>query len=226
MSIESWWSSIPPVTQKLFAGCGITTIIANLGFVSPAKLVFLPHLVFYKFEIWRLVTSFLFLGKLGFPFLISLTMIYQYSSSLEREKFGGRKADFVYMLFLSCSALLIIGWGLNYVILGRSLIFVLVYLWSRSNPNAIVSFFFGLRFQAVYLPWVLVGFHFLLNGSIPWQEIVGIFVGHLYYFLTDHLPLRMRIQPLKTPQFFVRLFSPAPIQNQPVWGRGYALGRQ
>jgi len=43
---------------------------------------------------------------------------------------------------------------------------MLVYVWSRRNPNVRMNFFGLLNFQAPFLPWVLMGFSLLLGNSI------------------------------------------------------------
>ncbi len=35
------------------------------------------------------------------------------------------------------------------------------------------------------LPWVLMGFSLIAHGSIPKDEIMGVVVGHIYYFFND-----------------------------------------
>lgn len=55
--------------------------------------------------------------------------------------------------------------------------------------------------QAPYLPWVLLGFSVLLGNPI-WVDLMGMIVGHCYYFMEDVFPNQpggFRI--LKTPQF-------------------------
>lgn len=57
-----------------------------------------------------------------------------------------------------------------------------------------------LLFQAPYLPWVLLGFSVLLGNAI-WVDLIGMAVGHMYYFAEDVFPRQnggFRI--LKTPQ--------------------------
>jgi Derlin-2/3 len=55
---------------------------------------------------------------------------------------------------------------------------VLVYVWARRNPDAMLSFLGLLTFRAPWLPWVLMAFSFVMHGSIPKDEIVGVIVGH------------------------------------------------
>ena len=68
--------------------------------------------------------------------------------------------------------------------------------------------FLGLfTFTAPYLPWVLLAFSFVLgnNGVV---DVVGIGVGHLYYFLEDVYPLMLpsRKRVLATPRLIQLLF--------------------
>jgi len=57
-----------------------------------------------------------------------------------------------------------------------------------------------LYFQAPYLPWVLLGFSVLLGNAI-WVDLVGMAVGHTYYFVEDVFPnQRGGFRLLNTPQ--------------------------
>lgn len=56
------------------------------------------------------------------------------------------------------------------------------------------------NFTAPFMPWVLLGFSFLLSGNIPTADIIGIIVGHLYYFLADVYPSIYKKRILKTPK--------------------------
>lgn len=40
-----------------------------------------------------------------------------------------------------------------------------LYVWCQLNRDVIVSFWFGTRFKAMYLPWVLVAFNWILRGG-------------------------------------------------------------
>ena len=87
---------------------------------------------------------------------------------------------------------------------------MLVYVWARRNPYIRMNFFGLLTFNAPYLPWVLLGFSLLLGNSVS-VDLLGMAVGHCYYFLEDIFPN----QPggwkiLKTPQFLKNLCDPAP----------------
>lgn len=69
-----------------------------------------------------------------------------------------------------------------------------------NNKFYLFNFIFQrIRFQALYFPWVLVAFDFLMGG-FPLPEILGIFVGHIYFFLEYIYPTTGGIRILKTPQ--------------------------
>lgn len=51
------------------------------------------------FQLWRLITTFLFFGTVGFNFFFNMIFTYRYCRMLEEGSFRGRTADFV-MMFL------------------------------------------------------------------------------------------------------------------------------
>ncbi len=64
-----------------------------------------------------------------------------------------------------------------------------------------MNFFGLLNFQAPYLPWVLFAFSLLLGNSVI-VDLMGIIVGHVYYFLEDVFPRQQGgFRILKTPRF-------------------------
>ncbi|TRY86842.1 hypothetical protein DNTS_028660, partial [Danionella cerebrum] len=172
--------------------------------------------------VWRLITNFLFFGPVGFNFLFNMIFLYpalyRYCRMLEEGSFRGRTADFVFMFLF-----------------GQAFTIMLVYIWSRRNPNVRMNFFGLLNFQAPFLPWVLMGFSLLLGNSII-VDLLGIAVGHVYFFLEDVFPN----QPgggrwLRTPSILKLLFdtpeedanyNPLP-EDRPggfAWGEGQRLG--
>ncbi|KAH0518108.1 Derlin-3 [Microtus ochrogaster] len=94
---------VPAVTRAYTTACVLTTAAVQLELLSPFQLYFNPHLVFRKFQVWRLITTFLFFGPLGFGFFFNMLFVYlgprgfRYCRMLEEGSFRGRKADFVFM---------------------------------------------------------------------------------------------------------------------------------
>jgi Derlin-2/3 len=92
--------------------------------------------------------------------------------------------------------------------LGHPLSSTLVYIWSRRNPDTRLSLLGLLVFTAPYLPWVLMGFSFVLHGTIPKDEIMGVVIGHVWYFFNDvYPPLHNGSRPFDPPAWWRRIFE-------------------
>ncbi|CAO3580462.1 unnamed protein product [Absidia cylindrospora] len=134
--------------------------------------------------------------------------MYMYSTRLETEVFQGRTADYVYFLLFTSGTQLVLDKVFEDVyFLSGALVPSLMYLWSRHFPNQIVSFMFGLRFKAIFLPWVVAGYEYVANhGMIPYSTLYGIGSAHLYYYFKSIYPTGGGRRYLDTPRFFQRLF--------------------
>ncbi|KAG9341452.1 hypothetical protein JZ751_019262 [Albula glossodonta] len=255
---------IPVVTRAYTTACVLTTAAVQLELITPFQLYFNPDLILKHYQVWRLMTNFLFFGPVGFNFLFNMIFLYRYCRMLEEGSFRGRTADFVFMFLFggvlmtvsshigptvstaprlitvifqgpSFTSAQIFGTFVSLVFLGQAFTIMLVYVWSRRNPNVRMNFFGLLNFQAPFLPWVLMGFSLLLGNSII-VDLLGIAVGHVYFFLEDVFPN----QPgggrwLKTPTILKMLFdtpeddanyNPLP-EERPggfAWGEGQRLG--
>jgi Derlin-2/3 len=105
------------------------------------------------------------------------------------------------MFIFGGTLMIIMALFINIVFLGSALTIMLVYVWSRRNPYVRMNFFGLLNFQAPYLPWVLFAFSLLLGNSVI-VDLMGIIVGHIYYFLEDIFPREHGgFKILKTPRF-------------------------
>lgn len=203
MDFQALFLDIPAVTRTYLAGCVLTTACCATGIISPFSLYFSVHMIFAKGQIWRLITNFLYFGsKFGLDFFFHMFFLTRYARSLEQETFAGRKADFAWMLVMGAGIMLLIAPLASLPFLGNSLTFMLVYLWSRRNPFTRISFLGFFNFTAPYLPWVLLGFSMLLENDVK-IDLLGILVGHLYYFSRFVYPemTNNQIELFKTPHF-------------------------
>ncbi|MBN3296079.1 DERL2 protein, partial [Amia calva] len=116
-----------------------------------------------------------------------MIFLYRYCRMLEEGSFRGRTADFVFMFLFGGVLMTLFGLFASLFFLGQAFTIMLVYVWSRRNPYVRMNFFGLLNFQAPFLPWVLMGFSLLLGNSIV-IDLLGIGVGHVYYFLEDVFP--------------------------------------
>uniref|UniRef100_A0A6I8PCC9 Derlin n=1 Tax=Ornithorhynchus anatinus TaxID=9258 RepID=A0A6I8PCC9_ORNAN len=162
--------------------------------------------------------------------------------------FDGRPADYMFMLLFNWICIVITGLIMDMQLLMIPLIMSVLYVWAQLNRDMIVSFWFGTRFKACYLPWVILGFNYIIGGSVI-NELVGNLVGHLYFFLMFKYPMDLGGRNfLSTPQFLYRWLPsrrggisgfgvpPASMrraaEDQPGgggrhnWGQGFRLGDQ
>lgn len=58
-------------------------------------------------QIWRLATTFLFFGTIGFNFLFNMIFTYRYCRMLEEGSFRGRTADFFFMFVFGGALMLV-----------------------------------------------------------------------------------------------------------------------
>lgn len=244
--LEEWWKSVPPVTRSYIFLSVITTGAVSLEVVTPLKLYLNWLLVLRNGEVWRIFTNFLFFGNFSLDFLFHMFFLYRYSKMLETNSFRGRTADFLFMLLFGSFVLVALSRFTYVDFLGPSLTFMMVYVWGRRHTHQFVNFLGVISFSAPYLPWVLLMFSFVV-GSSPIMDLLGIFAGHIYYYMADVYPQMSGVSLLKTPRVLQLLVGnedeydhvvediPNDAQNnraadgQAGWGQGRMLdggGRQ
>eukprot|EP00455_Lapot_gusevi_P008630 TRINITY_DN1378_c0_g1_i10.p1 TRINITY_DN1378_c0_g1~~TRINITY_DN1378_c0_g1_i10.p1 ORF type:complete len:222 (-),score=34.22 TRINITY_DN1378_c0_g1_i10:116-781(-) len=207
--VEHWYYDIPPITRAYMTGALLTTAACAFDLISPFSLYFSWDLMISKGQVWRLITNFFFFGaNFSLDFIFHMFFLVRYSRSLEEGSFRGRTADFFWMLFLGAVVMSLLAPVLKLNFLGPSLTFMMVYVWGRRNPYARMNLLGVFNFTAPYLPWVLLSFSFML-GSSGVVDVLGIMVGHLYYYLEDVYPLMIpsHFRFLKTPRFVKILFN-------------------
>jgi len=205
-SIEDWYNQIPVVTRVYLTLAVITTLLCALEIVSPFSLYFNWNAIVYKFELWRIVTNFLFFGLFGIEYVFHMFFLVRYCRLLEENTFHGRTADFLFMLIFGGTIMTVLAPFLNVHFLGSALSFMLVYVWSYKNEHIQMSFLGLINFTAPYLPWVLLVFAVLLGAS-PVMDMLGLAAGHLYYFLEYEYPRIRGVKILHTPALLRSMFE-------------------
>lgn len=243
-----WFRSIPIVTRWWFSLSIVFPLLGKLGLINGYYMILDYHSIVSRFQIWRLFTACVYypvMPQTGFHYLINLYFLYSYSSRLETGLFDGRPADHLFMILFNGIILIIIGLLLPLRLLMDPLILSVLYVWCQINKDTIVQFWFGMQFKAMYLPWVLAIFNMVIQGG-GLTELLGIFVGHLYFFLMFKYPQDFGgTRFLTTPSILYNLlpnrqggvsgFGVAPASRRPRdqgnhgdgwggWGRGHRLG--
>ncbi|RUS82281.1 hypothetical protein EGW08_009959 [Elysia chlorotica] len=227
-TFQQEYMQMPPITRAYTTACVLTTLAVQLDIISPFQIYFNPDLIFRQFQIWRIVTSFLYFGQIGFNFLFNMIFAYRYCRMLEEGSFRGKPADFLFMFMFGGFFMVIMALFVNLVFLGSAFTMMLVYVWSRRNPYIRLNFFGLMNFQAPFLPWVLLGFSLLIGNSVI-IDMMGIAIGHIYFFLEDVFPRQQGgFKVLKTPRFLKTLLDDVPDQENynplPEVGEGFNRG--
>lgn len=252
--LGEWFRSIPQFTRYWFAGSIIFPLLGRFGILNPYSLILLYEPL-KRFQIWRLVTSVLYypIQQAGFHYLINLYFLYNYSRRLEEGAYAGKPADYLFLLIFNWTCCIILGLVAELPFLMDPMILSVLYVWCQLNKDTIVSFWFGTRFKALYLPWVLLAFNLVLSGGGV-MELFGILIGHLYFFLMFKYPQELAGPSLLQTPSFLKSFFPDQVggvhgfgvpPQRPVhtaggpaggtnrgggffgnhnWGRGYTLG--
>lgn len=186
------YKTIPPVSRAYFTTAFLTTAACAVDIVSPLTLYFNYDLVFT--QPWRLITSFLFFGTFSVDFLFHMYFLVQYSRLLEEGDFRGRTSKFLWLLLFGVVWIATLASAVGNVhFLGNALTFMMTYVWGRRNPDVRMAFLGVLTFQAPYFPWVMLTFSALLGQSIT-MDVIGIVVGHAYYFFEYVYPVMAELR--------------------------------
>jgi Derlin-2/3 len=187
------YEAIKPVTRVWLTAAVLVMLGAKFGFVYPSSIGFVPELVLRRFEVWRLVTTFFFIGMPSFNTLFRLYNLYRFGNQLESSPFAGglgahegNVADYAFQLgFVSVFALLL-GAALGSAFLGPSLLASVIYLWSKRFPTQRVGILF-FQMDGLWFPWAMVAISLAL-GDDPTPELMGIAAAHVFYFLREEVP--------------------------------------
>ena len=95
----------------------------------------------------------------GFHFMLNCYFLYNYSLRLETDHYKSSPGDYFFLLIFNWLCCVIIGLLINIYALMDPMVLSVLYVWCQLNRDVIVNFWFGTRFKAMYLPWVL----FLVN---------------------------------------------------------------
>ena len=178
---------IPIVSRAYLTGAFLTTAACALDVVSPFSLYYNYNAIFFEGEVWRLVTNFFFFGMFGIDFVFHMFFLMRYCRLLEENSFRGRTADFIWMIGFGALSMSIIAIFTNVHFLSNSLTFMMLYIWGRRNPYVQMTLFGLMTFTAPYLPWVILCFSALMGNNLM-TDMIGIGVGHVYYYFEDVYP--------------------------------------
>eukprot|EP00918_Siedleckia_nematoides_P086867 GHVU01191152.1.p1 GENE.GHVU01191152.1~~GHVU01191152.1.p1 ORF type:complete len:366 (+),score=59.70 GHVU01191152.1:309-1406(+) len=192
-SVLSSWRRTAPLTRGFLSASAFVTVAAfalNDG-VFPEALLLHWGKTIWRGQLWRPFTAFLHLGSFGISYMLTLQFIWSHMSSLEKLHYS-EPEEFVAMLGFGAASLCA-AYALLQLrdtdLIGHNLSSYLLYIWSRAFEAHEVNVLDLFRIRAAYLPWVFILQSWLLEGSTPVFDIIGVATGWLYKALRRQGPL-------------------------------------
>ena len=207
-SINSTSSS--PITLIYLLSTGIITIISN--FTDDGYLLNYMKLdykkVYTQYEIWRLITTFLYIGQPSPKIIFDYYIYYKRMKSTERKFIRNKKlSEFIMMLIY----LMIITHICNFIgyaffglksnkFLSHKLMFSIILINSKRNPEKMFRFYFA-KIPNKFVPYFLFTIRTLKSGKYL-SYLFSFIPGLAYYYLKDVIPKwNNNLDIFITPQF-------------------------
>ena len=201
-TVVDMWGKTPPITQVYIgASLGFTIFAFLFNKNQWPDILNLEWKSLLSLQVWRPFTAFLFFGPLGFNYILTIHFVWTYMAQLEKLNYKNPE-DFLVQLVFGAAAL--IGCysflGLSPKFLGHNLSTYLVYIWARVFEGMDVNVMDLFNLKAEYLPWFFCLQTAVLESEMPYADILGIVVGHLYQYLYGQ-------KMLNAPQLLKNYFS-------------------
>lgn len=180
--------SVPPVTRVYLAAVVGTTLLCAAGFATPLSFYRNDTLIWTDHQYWRLISCFTFVSsEINLQVLLTLNYIYSFCRVLESGHYHGNTAGFIMLFVYGAFAIHVIAYYFKFVFLSHALTMMIVYVWSRRSPDEHLQLWGVLPLAAPWFPWVVLAMDALLGASVQ-VDLVGLAVGHIYWYLVDVFP--------------------------------------
>mmetsp|Transcript_12122 Transcript_12122/g.17671 ORF Transcript_12122/g.17671 Transcript_12122/m.17671 type:complete len:204 (-) Transcript_12122:13-624(-) len=194
-------SGVPPVTKYICLLMLVCSSLSSMQLVSSYNFSLSWSHILKKLQLWRLVTSFTYIGPFSFMVAVHILIFFQDLRFMEtRSSFE----DMVYFVLWNwVSGLVLSSFGFKLV--SEIFFMCVVYINSKRNRNARATLFFlpMLQIPVHYLPWIFL----VLNFS--YERVIGVAMGHLYYYFED-------IYPKLSHSHGFRLFAPPRVLRKAI----------
>lgn len=187
-SFTDMWQKTPLMTQ-IYIGSSLAVTLGS-WLLNKNEWPKVLHLewkhVFTGLQFWRPLTAFLFFGPFGLNYILTIHFVWTYMAQLEKLNYN-KPEDFFMMMGFG-STVLLIGYGILGIspkFLGHNLSTFLVYIWARIFEGTDVNVMDLLVIKAELLPWFFCVQTLVLEGELPFADLLGIVVGHLYHYVSQ-----------------------------------------
>lgn len=209
MPVQNELRSSSPITLIYLFSTGIVTILSNYKEYDLLNYMKLDYnKIFNHYEFWRLITTFLYIGKPNPQLIFNYYLYYKRMKSTEKRFTKNKKlAEFIMML-IYLMILTHISNFIGYIIfkfkpnsfLANKLMFALILINSKRNPDKFFKFYF-VRIPNKFVPYFLFSIRTLKTRKYL-KNIINFFPGLAYYYLKDVIPtININYDILVTPKF-------------------------
>ncbi|KWX12147.1 Derlin-like protein [Giardia duodenalis assemblage B] len=187
---------IPPVSRVAAITAASLSLGTTLRVVNPFLFNLSWPAIVHRGQLWRLLTSFLYFGDFSIGVVFTTIQNIAYLKSLERETFTGRLTEFLLFLFFLWASILLISFAYPMFYTTTPFFTGVMYLWGRTNPDKLISFYGIITLQACYLPIVFIIITLWQKQSIV-PLLIGVGLGHTFYFLYSICPRVYGVSPIQ-----------------------------
>lgn len=187
---------IPPVSRVAAITAASLSLGTTLRVVNPFLFNLSWPAIVHRGQLWRLLTSFLYFGDFSIGVVFTAIQNIAYLKSLERETFTGRLTEFLLFLFFLWASILLISFVYPMFYTTTPFFTGVMYLWGRTNPDKLISFYGIITLQACYLPIVFIIITLWQKQSIV-PLLIGVGLGHTFYFLYSICPRVYGVSPIQ-----------------------------
>ena len=209
------FNQAPKITKILILSSFSISILVWTGLITTLDIYLNYTLIIKRFQIWRILTPFLYFGELNLSLVFNMVVFFRDSKDLEKKIFHGSCADYLYFLFVCMIFLLFLSIFTKAIFLSSSLNFAMMYYWGRKSKTTNVEFMGVFSFPAPYLSIFYLLIMFLLGNDYK-NLIYGIIVGHVYFFGKEIMPRIKGIKGVKlleTPNFMNKICEILDLNN-------------
>jgi len=174
-----------PIVTRVWSGVILTLALLNqVGLLAPELLQLDAAAIVKGFQLWRLVTCASFFGGIGAQLLQKMYYLVSFGQSLEQTIGSG---EFLRVI-VSCAAVEafifhLLGWQF----LGEGLVMAITVLFAQLSPPGAQMSLYGLSIPYPLLPFAQLAMSYLFTQQVPYQDMAGLLVGYLHYFMNDNL---------------------------------------
>ena len=203
-------SSASPITIIYLLSTGLVTILSNL--TDDGYLLNLMKLnykkIFEQYEIWRLITTFLYIGQPSPKIIFDYYIYYKRMKSTERKFTKNKKLSEFIMMLIYLMILTHLFNFIGYAFLGlktssflsHKLMFSIILINSKRNPEKLFRFYFA-KIPNKFVPYFLYTMRTVKSGKYL-SNLISFIPGLAYYYLKDVIPKwNKNFDILVTPKF-------------------------